>query len=74
MKNSKEMTKAEIEKLVKSEVKKMFSDMVDDEVNKVIKKPGTKSRNELISTIKDSMEAVYKVLWQKRDFWKSDIK
>ena len=34
----------------------------------------TQTRDELISTIKSSLESVYKLLWQKKEFWKSDIK
>ena len=68
------MNKEEIQKIVKTEIKNFISNELDNEVNKVLKSSNTKTRNELIKTIKDSMEAVYKVLWQKRDFWKSDIK
>lgn len=68
------MNKEEIQKIVKTEIKNFISNELDNDVNKVLKSSNTKTRNELIKTIKDSMEAVYKVLWQKRDFWKSDIK
>jgi len=68
------MSEAEIKKLVNSEINKIFADSLDKEVKKVLAKQNSQTRAELIKTIKDSMEAVYKVLWMKRDFWKSDIK
>ncbi|MFW6246573.1 MAG: hypothetical protein ACOC22_00155 [bacterium] len=68
------MNETEIKKIVNSEIKKFFADSLDKEVKKVLAKPNSQSRAELIKTIKDSMEAVYKVLWMKRDFWKTDIK
>ena len=37
-------------------------------------KSNSQTRGEMVSIIKNAMEAVYKVLWQKRDFWKTDIK
>jgi len=68
------MSEAEIKKLVNSEINKIFADSLDKEVKKVLAKQNSQTRAELIKTIKDSMEAVYKVLWQKREFWKTDIK
>lgn len=68
------MNKQEIEKLVNSEIKKFVNNELDKEVKKVLKSTGSQSRDELINTIKNAMESVYKLLWQKKDFWKSDIK
>lgn len=68
------MNETEIKKIVNAEIKKIFADTLDKEVKRVLAKQGSQSRNELVKTIKNSMEAVYKVLWQKRDFWKTDIK
>lgn len=68
------MDKQEVEKIVKSEIKDFVKDELDKEMKKVLKKSGSESRDELISTIKNAMEAVYKVLWQKKDFWKTGIK
>ena len=67
------MNVSDIKQIVNDEIKKFTNDSLDKEVAKVLHKSGS-SRDELISTIKNSMEAVYKVLWQKRDFWKSDIR
>jgi len=68
------MNSSEIKSIVKDELNKFVSDLLDKEIAKLLKQNNSKSRNEMISTIKDSLEAVYKVLWQKREFWKTDIK
>jgi len=68
------MNKAEIRDIIKTEISKFIDSSLDNEMQKILSKSNTKSREEIIKTIKNSLEAVYKVLWQKRDFWKSDIK
>lgn len=68
------MNKTDIIKLVNDEIKKFISNDLDNEVGKILKSKASNTRDELIKTIKNSMESVYKLLWQKRDFWKSDIK
>ncbi len=68
------MSEAEIKKLVNSEINKIFVDSLDKEMKKVLAKKNSQTRAEMIQTIKDSMEAVFKVLWMKRDFWKTDVK
>jgi hypothetical protein len=68
------MDKTEVKAIVNDEIKKFVGDMLDKEMKKVLHSNNSATRDELIQTIKNSMEAVYKVLWQKRDFWKSDIK
>ena len=68
------MNKSEVKEIVKSEVKNVLSSNLDGEMKNILKRSSSDSRKELIQIIKDAMEAVYKVLWMKRDFWKSDIK
>jgi len=68
------MNKQEVTSIVKSEIKKFVDDSLDKEMKKFVNRKGSKTRGELMKTISDSMESVYKVLWQKRDFWKKDIK
>jgi formiminotetrahydrofolate cyclodeaminase len=67
------MDKLDIKSIVKDEMNKFIAGSLDKEMKKILSK-NSQSRDELISTIKNSLEAVYKVLWQKRDFWKTDIK
>lgn len=66
--------KNEIVNIVKCEIKNYVSDSLDDEIKKNLHNKSSKSRKELINTIKDSLEAAFKVFWFKRDFWKTDIK
>ena len=66
--------KKEVVDIVNSEIKKFKSDHLDKEMKKYIASSNSQSRKELVSLIKDSLEAVYKMLWMKRDFWKTDIK
>jgi hypothetical protein len=64
----------DVKGIVNDEIKKFVDDSLDKEMKKVLRNSNSQSRDELINTIKNAMEAVYKVLWQKRDFWKTDIK
>ena len=68
------MNKEEIKKIVNDEIGKFINDSLDKEMKKILHASNSGTRRELIDTIKDSMEAVYKMLWMKRDFWKTDIK
>lgn len=68
------MDKLEVKEIVNDEINKFLKDNLDAEVKKILSKSNSHTRAEMISTIKNAMEAVYKVLWQKRDFWKTDIK
>ena len=68
------MDKNEVKEIVNSEIKKFVDDSLDKEVKKILRNSNSQSRDELISTIKNAMESVYKLLWQKKEFWKSDIK
>lgn len=68
------MDKNEIKGIINDEIRKFVSDSLDKEIKKILHNSNSSSREELISTIKDSMESVYKVLWMKRDFWKTGIK
>jgi len=64
----------EINSIVKDEMKKFYNDSLDAEIKKIMAKSSSQTRGEMISIIKNALEAVYKVLWQKRDFWKTDIR
>lgn len=64
----------DIKGIVNSEIKKFTEDSLDKEMKKILRNSNSQSRDELVSTIKNAIEAVYKMLWQKREFWKSDIK
>lgn len=68
------MDKIDVKEVVNDEIKKFVDDALDKEMRKILADKNSKSRGEMIATIKNSMEAVFKVLWQKKDFWKTDIK
>jgi hypothetical protein len=68
------MDKTDVTAIVKDEIGKYVKDVLDKEVATLMHSNNSKTRAELISAMKDSLEAVYKMLWVKRDFWKSDIK
>lgn len=68
------MDNQEVKKIVKDEIRSYVKDSLDNEIKKMISKSNSPTRGQMIDIIKNAMEAVYKVLWQKRDFWKTDIR
>ena len=68
------MDKQEVKEIVDDEIKKFVNDSLDKEIKKIMHAKNSATRDELIKTIKDSMEAVFKVLWQKKEFWRTDVK
>jgi hypothetical protein len=68
------MDRQEVKEIVNDEISKFVGDSLDKEIKKILSKSNSQTRGEMISAIKNGLEAVYKVLWQKRDFWKTDIK
>jgi hypothetical protein len=64
----------DIKKVVKDEIAKFVRDSLDVEMKKILGNQNTKSRQELADAMKKAMESVTRVLWQKRDFWKTDIR
>jgi len=68
------MDNADVKKIIDDEIKKFVNDSLDKEIKKILRGSNSKSRAEIATIIKAAMESVYKLLWIKRDFWKSDIK
>jgi hypothetical protein len=64
----------DVKDIVNSEIKKFVNDSLDKEVKKILHSSNSKTRDEMIGTIKNALESVVKVLWAKKDFWKTDIK
>ena len=69
-----EFNETDIKRIVKEELKNLFNDLLDKEVGKILNNRNSQSRSELIKTIRDSFDVVYKTMWQKKDFWKQEIK
>ena len=70
----KEINNEDVTKIVNNEIKNFITSSLDNEMKKYIGKSSSETRKELVVLIKNSLESVYKLLWQKRDFWKNDIK
>ena len=68
------MNKQDVKQIVNDEINKFVNDSLDKEIKKIMSKSNSQTRGEMVSMMKNAIEAVYKVLWQKRDFWKTDIK
>jgi len=68
------MNQSDVKKLIKDEIDKFVNNLLDKEMKRVLQKSNSQSRTEVTDTIKDALESVYKMLWTKRSFWKTDIK
>lgn len=68
------MDKSDVKEIVNDEIKKFVNDMLDKEMKKILQSKNSATRAELVDTIKNAFDAVYKLLWQKKEFWKGDIK
>ncbi|MFA5366395.1 MAG: hypothetical protein WC333_00530 [Dehalococcoidia bacterium] len=64
----------DVKKIVRDEIERFVKDSLDVEMKKILKNINSQSRREVADAMKAAMESVTKVLWQKRDFWKTDIK
>jgi hypothetical protein len=69
-----ELKETDIKKIIQDEIRKFSSETLDREVGKAINDKNSKSRAELIKAIKDAFDTVYKTLWQKKDFWRNEIR
>lgn len=70
----KELDKNDIKKIVKDEIDMFVKDSFDKELKKILSKSNSLGREEMLNTIKKAMESAFKILWIKRDFWKTDIR
>jgi hypothetical protein len=68
------MDKTDVKAIVNDEIKKFVSDSLDKEIRKKLQSPNSASRDEVIRAIKNALDSLVKVLWQKKEFWKTDIK
>ena len=68
------MTEKEIKSLVNSEIKKFMIENLDEEIKKILANRSSKAREETVNTIRNAFDAVYRVMWQKKSFWQSEIK
>ena len=68
------MDKTDIRAIVDDEIKKFVKDSLDKEIKKILRSSNTASRDEIVNIIKNAFDSVYKVLCQKKEFWKTDIR
>lgn len=71
---AKELSKDDITRIVRSEINSFIKDSIDTEMAKILKNQNSSSRGEMLTAMKKAMESAFKILWVKRDFWKTDIK
>jgi hypothetical protein len=68
------MDNNEVKAIVKSEIKNFVADSLDKEIKKILHNSNSLSRDEVLNTMKNALDSVYKLLWMKKEFWKADIK
>jgi ATP-dependent Lon protease len=68
------MDKIEVKAIVNDEIKKFVSDNFDKEIKRILHNTNSGTRDEVIHTIKNALDSLVKVLWQKKEFWKTDIR
>lgn len=68
------MNTNDIKKIVNDEINKFISNNLDKEIKTILHNKNTQTRDEMINTIKNSLESVVKTLWLKKDFWRSEVK
>jgi hypothetical protein len=68
------MDKADVKKIVTDEIDKFLKDSLDKEVKKLIHSNNSQSRSEMIKTIKNALEDLFKALWFRHQLWSDSIK
>lgn len=70
----KNLSKTDIEKIVKDELKSFLSSKLDDELSSLVKSSTSKTRRELAELNKEAISKLAEFLWIRRSIWKNDIK
>ena len=71
---AKELTKSDIEKIVKNEIKTFISNELEKEMGKIMKKSTSDPRKEMIEISKQAIEKLAEFLWIRISVWKGDIR
>lgn len=69
-----ELSKTDVQKIVKDEIDKFINNEFEKSFKRFAKNNNSPVRNEIIELIKSSITSVYKFMWLRRDVWKNDIK
>jgi len=67
------MEEKQIKKLINDEIKNFIIDNLDREVAKILH-DNSKTRKEMIDSVGDAFDSVFRTLWQKKGFWSTSIK
>ena len=67
-----DLTKTEVKDIVNDEMSKFFSNELEKEVSKLLKRG--KPRDEVVSLMKKALTSLYKYMWIRKDVWQNDIK
>ncbi len=69
-----ELSKQDVKKIVRDEIKKFVTSDLDKEIEKLLKSLASKTRKASTEQIKDGISKLAEFLWIRRNIWKSDIK
>lgn len=67
------MNEKEIKSLINKEIRSFVLDNLDREVAKIMH-DNSKTRKEMVDSIGDAFDSVFRTLWQKKGFWKTEIR
>lgn len=71
---AKELTKSDVQKIVKDEIESYMSKQLEKEMARAIKKSNSDPRKEVIEVARLAIEKLAEFLWVRRNVWKGDIK
>ena len=71
---SNNLTKEDIKKIVKDEIKNFIQREFDTEIQKILSKSTGKSRKEMVKLVKDGVAKLAEFLWVRKSVWQNDIR
>jgi hypothetical protein len=69
-----DLTKKDVENIVKDEIDKFINKKFKDEFVKQIKSTTGQGRKEILELVKNALEELYKYMWIRRSVWKNEIR
>ena len=69
-----DLSKNDIEKIVKDEIKSFINSDLDNEISKLLKKMNSKTRDADSENSKKAIGKLAEFLWIRRNVWQNDIK
>jgi len=68
------LSKTEVEKIVKDEIKKYIANKLDDDISKLVKSMSSKTRKASVDISKGAINKLAEFLWIRRSIYQNDIK